>query len=47
MDPPICYLYDGKEWSTTATYLTTYPFNIFVSNLEEVTEWALVRFLDD
>lgn len=31
MDLPICYLYDGKEGSTTATYLTTYPFNVFVS----------------
>lgn len=33
--------------STTDAYLRTCPFSIFVSNLEEVTEWALVKFSGD
>lgn len=39
-----CYLYEGNKWSITDGYLGTYPFNILVSNLEEVTEQTLVRF---
>lgn len=39
-----CYLDEGNKWSITDDYLGTYPFNVLVSNLEEVTEQTLVRF---